>query len=1308
MDKGHFMKPSFGADFTGVHNIHLEVATMWSTEFECWLLDRNLPNDILGCVTDAPCRIPMRVERVHVSVHHLPWWKLQIGDCFSCRASLYEGEFMRSVRVVSKHDMWPVGQHVPNQPIAMVHLFSGAFNGWFQAERFAHFHMKLPECEWSLSVDEDSLVCEMASKNQSTDRITNTRALPEFWPKHCAVIQSRVEEPQWMKFVQSPTNLIWSVSFPCQPFSRGGSGSGLQSKDGQSLFHVLASARAMQPIAIILENVDTFPTHVHAPIVLRYCIWAGYRLLWSSVNDMADMAPHHRSRWLGVLIRQDLVKSAADITTKLPSLHAVPWNHSMFSFPLPESMKSQLLLSKDLIQTYGNWNLLPKGMGKNGPSRDHHFVLQSRIPSSQDKLGTLVARYTQQHLLPKWHIARSGLFAQLTDDEHGNCSFFDPIMWHALMGNLFTIFLHKDLTVAFHHLGNGLAVPQACLATCAAFKLLNIIEPEIDIGSVIVEVWNSKLTAQLAMCIEFEDGFAIMSPGDFLMLTPLIRSIECKVNMISSFTIIWPDQNRSIIEWNGTLTVHQILQWCAFPSHLIKCWGIWLDPANMVIRGNEIFPKGFFYGKFVFLPECDIDARCQLCPDNKNETIVVPDTCPWTQVPQTSEKGEELISLIVTLPDGESRHIECNPIRIVEEVAILAGFTGDTACIEAWVDDRNIDMDIIVRPFHQAHIRFVAAKKRKAPDSVLSSNIVLEIVSLAGTTKFVPTNCDATISQSLASAGFSTEFIQRLSATCNGKLVSLDTVVGSLQQPSIRLCAFPLKGGAPNKDKEGDVVMDPFVKDDPWAPYNEKNARSVRWEELKLPSNHPWFGKDGKRLNLVTVLQLGPETGGVAFATKSSVSTLMMSNPNPQTVVLVPGLKGLGQLDQRVQKIAQSPKEVVVQEPGTNKLYKRLVIPIVFGNGIEFKHENTDKTIEVTSSKFTELVIECHAKVLPQGVKNGFGDKPLEVFQRLIKMAGIPMQEVTIYAFRQVKLHENTVFQAMIKAPEDARIPLLKWSGSIEAFIRQFIHQDQDLDHSILPRYWQITSDELRMARQLGETLETAFMGIALTGKGLAIRSSNGQLKVARAAILRSDSRFNDSNGHVVCKKIWIAQGFPFAISHDAVVQAVLSGTGKPSIPLRSYKNAGMLNWVLGFAEDPPTLAFTIKVSDCVHEVLLSPQSHVQQPKGRSKANSWNPGNQGKPQRNWVGNANAQQLNPAINTQINSSDNDKRIGELEKKMVSLESKHTQLSDKVDGRFDEVSEQLKLILGAVAPQLSSKSKGPGHSGETPPPKLQRSS
>ena len=67
----------------------------------------------------------------------------------------------------------------------------------------------------------------------------------------------------------------------------------------------------------------------------------------------------------------------------------------------------------------------------------------------------------------------------------------------------------------------------------------------------------------------------------------------------------------------------------------------------------------------------------------------------------------------------------------------------------------------------------------------------------------------------------------------------------------------------------------------------------------------------------------------------------------------------------------------------------------------------------------------------------------------------------------------------------------------------------------------------------------------------------------------------------------------------------------------------------------------------------------------------------------------------------------KRLDDLESKVAKLETQQTQLSDKVDTRFDQVSAQLQQVLNAVAPANQVKGRGSdGQTGMTPPPKQQK--
>lgn len=131
----------------------------------------------------------------------------------------------------------------------------------------------------------------------------------------------------------------------------------------------------------------------------------------------------------------------------------------------------------------------------------------------------------------------------------------------------------------------------------------------------------------------------------------------------------------------------------------------------------------------------------------------------------------------------------------------------------------------------------------------------------------------------------------------------------------------------------------------------------------------------------------------------------------------------------------------------------------------------------------------------------------------------------------------------------------------------------------VLQRFWQINGQDLRQAKQLGQTLgESAFFGLALTPKGIAIRVENKCIAQARSTIMQDDIRFTDLNRATIAKFFYLAQGFSFDMSHTSIIEAIHQATKLPSIPLRSFKLAGLLTWVLGFEQQPQVCQFIVEV----------------------------------------------------------------------------------------------------------------------------------
>ncbi|CAL1136262.1 unnamed protein product [Cladocopium goreaui] len=558
--------------------------------------------------------------------------------------------------------------------------------------------------------------------------------------------------------------------------------------------------------------------------------------------------------------------------------------------------------------------------------------------------------------------------------------------------------------------------------------------------------------------------------------------------------------------------------------------------------------------------------------------------------------------------------------------------------------------------------------------------------------------------------------IDRISPSVNGKLVSLDTRVGEIEIPLIRLRAFPLPGGGKGNGKaQGKTNSSDFLQqNDPWAKIVPSNG-GCRWDQLQLMENHPWFCKDtGKRLNQIPGVQLGPDKGGVVFVTKADLHELSQAAPSSTTLLLIPGFRGLQNLDVPKNLMMLASQQITVREPASNVQYKRLVVPFVLKGNVEYKVEETPGVVNVDSASFSELVVETHSGCMTHNTVAMMEDHPLGCFKKLITASGIALSEMSIYSYRKMKCADDQIIhQCMMKIPHGSLDELLKHSGQAELFVRQFIQPQEGTNHSILPRYFAINPEDVRSAKLLGESVGDGYRGLALTAKGVAIRASNAKLADARALVLQTDMRFTDLNRAVVSKYVFICQGYPWAISHKSLIEATFTAVKTAPIPLRSYRDGGMITWVLAFGEQPACNTFTVKMDSKLFEIVMTPQSSnkIQIPKKKSGFNG-SIASVPKPWRLKSPHGKGSS-GPAANatsaTQINVSGDDRKYQQLADRVSKLEHGQVELSKKIDDKFDVVSDQLKQVLAAVVPKSeahSFRARQDGHTGETPPSKSQR--
>lgn len=374
-------------------------------------------------------------------------------------------------------------------------------------------------------------------------------------------------------------------------------------------------------------------------------------------------------------------------------------------------------------------------------------------------------------------------------------------------------------------------------------------------------------------------------------------------------------------------------------------------------------------------------------------------------------------------------------------------------------------------------------------------------------------------------------------------------------------------------------------------------------------------------------------------------------------------------------------------------------MPLVLKGSFECKFEDAAASIPVTSVKFVELVVEMHENVMSRATIEAMQAYPLGCFKKALAASKAQLVEYSVYSYRNFKFYDQgLVHQAIVRVPKETMDELLRFSGSTEVFVRQYIQNGEETTHSILPRYFPINWDDLRAAVQLSQAMNAFGRGIALTNKGCALRADNGSLAEARKLVLQNDIRFNDLNRGVIARRTFLAQGYPFELSHEALIESTNKALLLPPIPIRSFRIGGIHTWVLAFGAEPKSLVFSLSMDDKVYEVVLTPQTSnkVKPAKGKSK---------GKQAAGTL----AQPLTfqppqhlPST-ARMNVSDADAKVSTLEARVTRLEIQQTQLSEKVDTRFDQVQSQLQQVLAAVIPSPPKQNVTPGPTGETPPPK-----
>ena len=134
---------------------------------------------------------------------------------------------------------------------------------------------------WSIDVDPDCWEMQQCS-DPCRSQVQSLRDLDLVPTEHQASfhICADVLWGWWVRVLGRFPVQALCVSSPCQPWSRAGGGSGLESTDGQLLLRVADLAAAFEVPVVLIEQVEHFPQHAHFPQVLQAWQQCGYEVCW--------------------------------------------------------------------------------------------------------------------------------------------------------------------------------------------------------------------------------------------------------------------------------------------------------------------------------------------------------------------------------------------------------------------------------------------------------------------------------------------------------------------------------------------------------------------------------------------------------------------------------------------------------------------------------------------------------------------------------------------------------------------------------------------------------------------------------------------------------------------------------------------------------------------------------------------------------------------------------------------------------------------------------------------------------------------
>eukprot|EP00438_Fugacium_kawagutii_P020098 Skav232650 [mRNA] locus=scaffold2334:176474:179678:+ [translate_table: standard] len=447
-------------------------------------------------------------------------------------------------------DVMPTGP-----PMPFIDFFCGGIGGWGLAAQFLT-DLGFPLLQVA-ALDHNESVTNIHQLNHGGQVVFRAEDLPDTPPPGgmTHVVQGfTVKRTMKLQRVFRPS--LWTMSFPCPPWSRSGNANGLFTEEGRTFVHALGALKSCRPPIVLLENVSSIVEHHHWPALRKAIQSIGYVPVWEQTINAAKLLPCQRNRWLCILV--DVLKAPVLLPMPEVSFPRLP-NVTVASFrsllqELPQRLMSMLQLTDEALAVYGDKKYARNLPGVT-PWMESQEVLRARVLQPDTKATTFMASYGRQHKLPQKLLLSQGLHTQFVE-HHGNYRLMSPHEMLMMLGVHCDNQLGRDTDVAWLCVGNAISPVHAVIAFG---KLLNMLGEDLEPAQLACQYVDSCIRADRAYISDELMGWKLRRVVDDPIddLDFLSPTMHFEAGLIVK---VFHAGGISAMETDGTLNAYQVCQ----------------------------------------------------------------------------------------------------------------------------------------------------------------------------------------------------------------------------------------------------------------------------------------------------------------------------------------------------------------------------------------------------------------------------------------------------------------------------------------------------------------------------------------------------------------------------------------------------------------------------------------------------------------------------------------------------------------------------------------------------------------------------